>query len=110
MIVLFSFIGSLFSNDIAVWAVNNNGGWYTFGFVLGFVIAIGALTESSSKAVSKQHITSGYGLKLKYKYDSLFPQVYIELVEMEGAGKGKKIKIKPKIEIENVFNRGKQKI
>ena len=35
MITPFSFIGSLFSNDIAVWAVNNNGGWYTFGFLLG---------------------------------------------------------------------------
>lgn len=31
----FAFIGSLFDKDIAVWAVNNNGGWYTFGFVLG---------------------------------------------------------------------------
>ncbi len=30
-----SFVGSLFFDDIAVWAVNNNGGWYTFGFVLG---------------------------------------------------------------------------
>lgn len=52
MIAPFSFIGSLFSDDIAVWAVNNNGGWYTFGFVLG----IGALTKSSSKAVSKVEI------------------------------------------------------
>ena len=31
----FSFIGSLFSDDIAVWAPNNNGGWYSFGFLLG---------------------------------------------------------------------------
>ena len=35
MIVFFSWIGSLFSDDIAVWAVNNNGGWYAFGFMLG---------------------------------------------------------------------------
>jgi len=49
MIAPISFIGSLFSDDIAVWAVNNNGGWYTFGFVLG----IGALTGSSTKAASK---------------------------------------------------------
>ena len=35
MVAGFAFIGSLFSDDIAVWAVNNNGGWYTFGFVLG---------------------------------------------------------------------------
>jgi hypothetical protein len=30
-----SFIGSLIWDDIAIYAVNNNGGWYDFGFVLG---------------------------------------------------------------------------
>jgi hypothetical protein len=30
-----SFIGSLFDKTIAVYAVNNNGGWYNFGFLLG---------------------------------------------------------------------------
>jgi len=30
-----SFIGSLFSDSIAIYSVNNNGGWYDFGFVLG---------------------------------------------------------------------------
>ncbi len=48
-ILPFSWIGSLFSDTIAVWAVNNNGGWYTFGFVLG----VGALTGGGSKAVRK---------------------------------------------------------
>lgn len=33
-----SFIGSLFSDNIAMYAVNNNGSWYDFGFVLGFGI------------------------------------------------------------------------
>jgi len=35
MITPFSFIGSFFSSDIAVYAVNNTGGWYDFGFLLG---------------------------------------------------------------------------
>ena len=35
LIVLLSWIGSLFSDNIAVYAVNNNGGWYDFGFLLG---------------------------------------------------------------------------
>jgi hypothetical protein len=35
MIAPFAFIGSWFSDDIAVWAINNNGGWYTFGFLFG---------------------------------------------------------------------------
>ena len=48
MITPISWIGSLFSDDIAVWAVNNNGGWYTFGFVLG----VGALGIGTTKASS----------------------------------------------------------
>ena len=41
-----SFIGSLVSDHIAVWAVNNNGGWYTFGFLIG----VGGLGFGGSKA------------------------------------------------------------
>jgi hypothetical protein len=36
MIMGFSFIGSLFSDDIAIYAVNNNGAWYDFGYIGGF--------------------------------------------------------------------------
>ena len=50
MIALFSFIGSLFDSDIAVYAVNNNGAWYDFGFVLG----AGILGFGSSKATNKK--------------------------------------------------------
>lgn len=46
MIAPFAWIGSLFSDDIAIYAVNNNGGWYDFGFILG----IGALGSSSTSA------------------------------------------------------------
>jgi len=46
MIAPFAWIGSLFSSDIAIYAVNNNGGWYDFGFILG----LGALGGGSSKA------------------------------------------------------------
>lgn len=48
MIVPFSWIGSLFSDDIAIYAYDNNGGWYDFGFILG----IGALSGGTVK-VSK---------------------------------------------------------
>lgn len=37
-----SFIGSLFSDTIAMYGVNNNGGWYDFGFVLGSGILFGS--------------------------------------------------------------------
>ncbi|HEY3372948.1 MAG TPA: hypothetical protein VGK10_19010 [Prolixibacteraceae bacterium] len=46
MIAPFSFVVSLFSDHVAVWAVNNNGGWYTFGFLIG----VGSLGFGGSKA------------------------------------------------------------
>ena len=33
-----AWIGSLFTDDIAVYAVPNNGGWYDFGFFLGVCV------------------------------------------------------------------------
>jgi hypothetical protein len=44
----FAFIGSLFSDDIAIYAVNNTGGWYDFGFVLG-AGTLGVTVGRSSK-------------------------------------------------------------
>ncbi len=44
---VFAFIGSLFSDDIAVYAVNNTGGWYDFGFILGIGSAGGAAGKAS---------------------------------------------------------------
>lgn len=41
-----SFVISLFSDHVAVWAVNNNGGWYSFGFLLG----VGSLGFGGHKA------------------------------------------------------------
>jgi hypothetical protein len=41
-----SFVLSLFMDNVAVWAVNNNGGWYTFGFLLG----VGSLGLGGHKA------------------------------------------------------------
>jgi hypothetical protein len=49
MIAPFAFIGSLFSDDIAVWAVNNNGGWYNFGFLLGISSSVGSSSATASR-------------------------------------------------------------
>lgn len=35
MTVRFAWIGSLFDEGIAVYAIYNNGGWYDFGYILG---------------------------------------------------------------------------
>lgn len=37
----FSFIGSLFSDNIAVYSCNNTGGWYDFGFLWGAGVLFG---------------------------------------------------------------------
>lgn len=42
-IVPFSFIGSIFSDEITIYALNNNGFWYNFGFFIG----IGGLASST---------------------------------------------------------------
>lgn len=43
------FILSLFSDNIAMYAVNNNGGWYDFGFVLGAGILFGGGSKASRR-------------------------------------------------------------
>lgn len=49
IITPFSFIGSLIWDDVAVYAINNNGGWYDFGFLFG----VGGLGFGSSKTTKK---------------------------------------------------------
>ena len=34
----FAFIASLFLDDVAVYQVPNNGGWYDFGYFVGIVV------------------------------------------------------------------------
>lgn len=42
-----SFLFSLFKDDVAMYAVNNSGGWYDFGFVLGAGILFGGGGKAS---------------------------------------------------------------
>ena len=44
-----SFIGSIFIDDIAMYAVNNNGGWYDFGFVIGAGILFGGGGKATNR-------------------------------------------------------------
>jgi hypothetical protein len=45
----FAWIGSLFDEGIAVYAVPNNGGWYDFGFFLGVTVLGGGSWFSSKR-------------------------------------------------------------
>ncbi len=44
-----SFVGSLFIDDVAMYAVNNNGGWYDFGFVIGAGILFGGGSKATNR-------------------------------------------------------------
>jgi len=44
-----SWIGSLFNPEIAVYAVPNNGGWYDFGFFVGVTVLGGGSFFGSKK-------------------------------------------------------------
>ena len=43
-----SFVLSLFMDEVAIYGVNNTGGWYDFGFVLGAGILFGGGGKASS--------------------------------------------------------------
>jgi hypothetical protein len=58
-----AFVGSWFDDSIAVYAVNNNGGWYNFGFILG----IGGISfGGGSKTITKKiYVNSATGEVIK---------------------------------------------
>ena len=49
LIFPWAWIGSLFSEDIAVYAVPNSGGWYDFGFFCGVTVLGGGSFFGSKK-------------------------------------------------------------
>lgn len=46
-IIVISFIISLFTDNVQVYEINNTGGWYDFGFVLGAMIMLGGSNRST---------------------------------------------------------------
>lgn len=49
-----TFLISLFTNDVNVYEVHNNGNWYDFGFVLGAGILFGGGRKRRKRAKKKQ--------------------------------------------------------
>ncbi len=48
IIIPFSWLISLFSDEVAIYAIYNNGGWYDFGFFVGIggLSGVGFLRDS----------------------------------------------------------------
>jgi hypothetical protein len=53
-ICVVTFIISLFSDSVEMYEVNNSGGWYNFGFILGAAIALGGGGGTSCKKRRKK--------------------------------------------------------
>ena len=54
IIVIVTFVISLFTDNVEIYEVYNNGGWYNFGFLLGLSISLGGSGRSSSKLRRKK--------------------------------------------------------
>lgn len=42
-----TFVISLFKDEVAMYAINNNGAWYNFGFLIGAVCIAGGSSKAS---------------------------------------------------------------
>jgi hypothetical protein len=48
-----TFVVSLFTDDVSIYEVQNSGGWYDFGYVLGLVAVLGGGGGGGSAAVRR---------------------------------------------------------
>lgn len=49
IICVITFVISLFTDSVHMYVVNNSGGWYNFGFLVGAVVALGGGCRSFKK-------------------------------------------------------------
>jgi hypothetical protein len=49
-IILVTFVISLFTDNVSVYEVVNDGNWYDFGFILGILISIGGSGGGASRS------------------------------------------------------------
>jgi len=54
MIAVIAFVISLFDDNVAVYAVYNNGAWYDFGFVFGFLMVWGGSHKLTCKTAARK--------------------------------------------------------
>ena len=54
----FSFVLSLFKEDMGIYELHNNGRWYNFGFIIGLMIVFGGNRGVNMKTYSKRKDTA----------------------------------------------------
>jgi len=55
IIIVITFVISLFTDSVHMYELNNSGGWYNFGFLLGAMIALGGSGGAYKKKRKKSH-------------------------------------------------------
>ncbi len=102
MISVVTFIINLFNHDIKVYEVNNNGGWYNFGFLLG-VIAIWGSGPGAGLRLGRRRQAREWKEEVAAKVERKVLQRLKEWAEAEGETEweelGKKIEEKLKRKI-----------
>lgn len=53
-IALFTFLVSLFNENVGVYEVHNDGKWYNFGFILGMMISLGGSRGGGRRTSSRK--------------------------------------------------------
>jgi len=53
-IAFFTFLVSLFNENVKVYEVHNSGGWYDFGFIFGVMMFFGGSNGAGKKAYSRK--------------------------------------------------------
>lgn len=54
LIAPFSFVASLFKDNVGVYEAHNNGKWYNFGFILGLTITLGGNKGANTRIAKPQ--------------------------------------------------------
>ena len=105
-IIMFSFIISLFTDKVNIYELNNTGGWYDFGFLLGAMIFLGGSSKSSCKKPKKkekdwEEIGKKAEEKVRRGIQSWLDDSEAKDKEEEWKAIGKKIEEKIKRELKN---------
>lgn len=109
LICIITFIISLFTDSVAIYEVNNTGGWYDFGFVLGIIIGLGHgglwnpvkknICFKSSKEKEWEEIGKKVEQKVRIGIQKWLDETNKE--EMDWEEIGKKVEEKIKRELKN---------
>ncbi len=109
-ILVITFIISLFTDKVQIYEINNIGGWYDFGFVLGAAICLGG--SHQTRHWKKRHVKKDWeeiGKKVEEKVKKGI-QSWVEDSEGKKSSKdwdeiGRRIEEKIKSELKNWLDR-----